>query len=324
MRIKQINTFLDAGFHRHDEIMARVVIFKKLFMLLALCVLLPPRAVLAQQAADVPYVQTPSNVVAAMLEMALVTGGDYLVDLGSGDGRIVIEAAKKSGTRGMGVELDANLVTMANEAARRQGVTGQVTFVQGNLFYVDVGKPTVLTMYLLPQINLQLRPRILRELKPGTRVVSHDFDMGGWKPDLRREVAVPNKSYGPPVSQIYLWYVPANVAGKWQWRLPVGGATRLYEARINQTFQELSDEVLVEGSSTTGNGARLRGDLITLNLVREFFGQKITHEFSGRVEGDRIVGRARISGGGDNATLAWEATRVERGIMRIDRETITK
>ncbi len=292
--------------------------FKELFVLLMLCTLVPSAVARAQQAADVPYVATPSNVVAAMLEMARVTADDYLLDLGSGDGRIVLEAANKSGARGKGIELDAHLVSTANEAAKRQGLAGQVTFVQGNLFYVDIGQPTVVTMYLLPQINLQLRPRILRELKPGTRVVSHDFDMGNWKPDQRREIAVPNKSYGPPVSQVYLWYVPANVAGKWQWRLPVGGATRLYEARINQTFQELSGETLVDGGTATGQGARLHGDLITLNLVREFFGQKFTHEFSGRVEGDRIVGRARISGGNGNATLDWEASRVERGKMTIE------
>ena len=292
-----------------------MMIFNRLLTWLVVCTLLPSSVALAQQAADVPYVATPSNVVAAMLEMARVTADDYLLDLGSGDGRIVLEAARKSGARGRGVELDAHLVTMANEAAKRQELAGQVTFVQGNLFYVDIGQPTVVTMYLLPQINPQLRPRILRELKPGTRVVSHDFDMGDWKPDQRREVAVPNKSYGPPVSQVYLWYVPANVAGKWQWRLPVGGATRLYEARISQTFQELSGETLVDGGTATAQGARLHGDLITLNLMREFFGQKFTHEFSGRVEGDRIVGRARISGGSENATLDWVATRVERGKM---------
>jgi hypothetical protein len=288
------------------------------FLLLALCVLLPLRVARAQQTADVPYVSTPSNVVDAMLGMALVNSNDYLIDLGSGDGRIVIEASKRNGTRGMGVEIDGNLVFTAKEAAQHQGVAGQVTFVQDNLFNVDIGKATVLTMYLLPNINLQLRPRILSQMRPGARVVSHDFDMGAWKPDLKREVSAPNKSYGPPVSQIYLWYVPANVAGSWQWRLPVGGAMRLYEARVDQTFQQLSGETLVDGGTATGQGARLRGDLIILNLVREFFGQKFTHEFSGRVEGDRIVGRARISGGGENATLDWEATRVERGKMTIE------
>ena len=287
-------------------------------LLLALCVLPPWRVALAQQAADVPYVSTPSNVVAAMLEMARVTAGDYLIDLGSGDGRIVIEAAKKNGARGLGVELDANLVSMANQEAKRQNVAGQVAFVEGSLFDVDISRTTVLTMYLLPGINLQLRPRILGQLRPGARVVSHDFDMGEWKPDLHREIAVPNKSYGAPVTQNYLSHVPATVAVRGEGRGPVGGTTRLYEARINQTFQELSAETRVDGGTAGGQGARLRGDFITLDLVREFFGQKFTHEFSGRVEGDRIVGRARISGGSENATLDWEATRIERGVMRIE------
>ena len=293
-------------------------VINKLLTRLLLCALLPSSVALAQQAADVPYVSTPANVVAAMLEMARVTADDYLLDLGSGDGRIVIEAAKKNGARGRGVELDASLVAIANEAARREGLAGRVTFVQGNLFYAEIGQPTVVTMYLLPQINVQLRPRILRGLKPGTRVVSHDFDMGRWKPDQHRELSVPNKPYGAPVSQVYLWYVPASVAGKWQWRLPVGGATRLYEARIEQTFQELGGETLVDGGTASGQGARLRGDLVTLNLAREFSGQQFMHEFSGRVEGDKIVGHARISGGGENATLDWVATRVARGKVAND------
>lgn len=289
-----------------------------LLTLLAIFALLPSSVALAQQEADVPYVSTPSNVVDAMLEMALVNSNDYLIDLGSGDGRIVIEASKRNGARGMGVEIDGNLVFTAKEAAKRQGVAAQATFLQDNLFNVDLGKATVLTMYLLPKINLQLRPRILSQMRPGTRVVSHDFDMGAWKPDLKREVSVPNKSYGLPVSQIYLWYVPANVAGNWRWRLPVGGAVRLYEARVGQKFQELSGETLVDGGTATDQGATLRGELVTFNLVREFSGQKFAHELSGRVEGDKIVGRARISGGGENATLDWEATRVERGKMTIE------
>lgn len=287
-------------------------------LLVALCVLLPARAALAQQAAAVPYVQTPQNVVDAMLEMALVNANDYLIDLGSGDGRIVIDAAKKHGARGMGVELDINLWFAANEEAKRQGVAGQVTFLHGDLFIADIGKATVLTLYLFPQINLQLRPRILSQMRPGSRVVSHDFDMGEWKPDLKREVPVPGKSYGPPVSQVYVWYVPLDVAGKWQWRLPVGGTTRLYEARVNQRFQELGGEALVDGSNATAHGATLRGDVITFTLTREFLGQKVRHEFIGHVEGDKVSGRVRISGANGESSLDWEATRVERGKMQID------
>ena len=292
--------------------------------LLALSALLLSCAARAQQEADVAYVSTPPNVIAAMFEMAGVTADDYLVDLGSGDGRIVIEAAKRNGVRGMGIELDGSLVHMANEAARRQSLAGRVTFVQGNLLHADISSTTVLTMYLLPNINLQLRPRILGQMRPGARVVSHDFDMGGWKPDLHREVAVPNKPYGRPVSQVYLWYVPANVAGKWQWRLPIGAMARRFEAKISQRFQELNDEVLVDGSTATSRGATLRGDAISLELVQEILGRKVTHRFSGRVEGDRIVGRATVSGDGNDIMLAWNATRVERGIMRTDAQTTLK
>ena len=286
-------------------------------LLLALCALLPWRAAHAQQAADVPYVPTPANVIDTMLELALVNTGDYLIDLGSGDGRIVIAAAKKYGARGMGIELDGNLVFAANADAKRQGVAGKVSFTRGNLFAMDFTRATVLTLYLLPQINMQLRPRILNELKPGTRVVSHDFDMGEWKPDARREVAVPDKSYGAPVSQVYFWYVPAHVAGKWRWQLMVAGKPRVYEASINQLFQEVDGEVLVDGSSASVQNFKLRGDLIAFTLTRELSGQKLTHGFSGRVEGDKVTGRVELSGG-ENATLDWQAARVERGKMRIE------
>ena len=284
---------------------------------LLLCLLLSSTAAHAQQAADVPYVSTPWNVVAAMLDMARVGASDNLIDLGSGDGRIVIEAAKKLGARGMGIELNASLVSDAKQEARRQGVEGKVLFVQGNLFNFDVGAATVLSMYLLPQINLQLRPRIFSQLKPGTRVVSHDFDMGDWKPDQRRELAVPNKSYGPPVSQIYLWHVPANVAGKWRWQLVVGGQPRAYEARVTQRFQMLESEVLVDGGSAVTQNLVLRGDQIELTLVREMYGQPVIHEFSGRIAGDSATGRVRLSGG-DSAILDWKATRTERGTMRTE------
>ena len=287
-------------------------------MLLALCCALAPwRAAQAQQAADVPYVPTPWNVVEAMLDIALVNADDNLIDLGSGDGRIVIEAARKRDASCMGVELDTNLVYTANQEARRQGVAGKAAFISGNLYNFDFSRATVLTLYLLPKINLDLRPRILSQLKPGTRVVSHDFDMGDWKPDARREIAVPNKSYGPPVSRIYLWYVPANFAGKWRWQLTVGGQPRIYEARVNQRFQRLDGEFLVDGGSAVARDLKLRGDQIEFTLVREMYGQPVTHEFSGRVEGETATGRVRLSGA-ESATLDWKVTRTERGSMRTE------
>lgn len=148
---------------------------------------------------DVHYVPTPQTVVDKMLEVADVKQGDYLIDLGSGDGRIPITAARKFGTRGMGVDLDPARIEDATENARRQGVTDKVEFKQQDLFETDISKASVLTMYLLSSINMKLRPRILEEAKPGTRVVSHSFDMGDWKPDRVEKV---------DGRTVYLWIVP--------------------------------------------------------------------------------------------------------------------
>jgi len=148
---------------------------------------------------DVHYVPTPQTVVDKMLEMADVKEGDYLIDLGSGDGRIPITAAKSFGTRGMGVDLDPVRIQEANENAKRQGVTDKVEFKQQDLFETDISKASVLTMYLLSSINMRLRPRILEEAKPGTRVVSHSFDMGDWKPDKVEKV---------DGKTVFLWIVP--------------------------------------------------------------------------------------------------------------------
>jgi ribosomal protein L11 methylase PrmA len=153
----------------------------------------------AQPVLDVPYVPTPEPVVDAMLKLAQVKRGDVLYDLGSGDGRIVIAAAKRYGIRGTGVDIDPRRIDEANANARKAGVAKLVRFVNRDLFEVDFSEATVVTLYLLPRINLRLRPKLLAELKPGTRIVSHGFDMGDWKPE--RVVPVGNNT-------IYLWTVP--------------------------------------------------------------------------------------------------------------------
>jgi hypothetical protein len=282
----------------------------------ALCSLWLAGAACAQQLPDVPYVGTPWNVVEAMLDAARVTADDYLVDLGSGDGRIVIAAATQRGARATGVELNPNLVTTANSAAARRRITTKANFVTANLFAFDFSRATVLTMYLLPNINLDLRPRILNGMRPGTRVVSHDFDMGKWRPDQRREISVPDKSYGPPVSQVYLWYVPANVAGTWQWRLPAADAAGSHEVTFRQTFQQLTGDAVLDGGPGAIENASLRGDAIAFTLVRDVAGRKQAYEFSGRVDGDKIAGRVKT--GGDDRTYDWQATRLARGQMIID------
>jgi SAM-dependent methyltransferase len=158
-----------------------------------------PTQTLTPDSTDVPYVPTPQSVVDKMLDVAKVTGEDYLIDLGSGDGRILIAAAKRFGAKGMGVEIDAARVQEAKTNAVNARVEDKVEFRKQDLFQTDLSKATVVTMYLLPRVNLQLRPRLLTELKPGTRVVSHNFAMGDWKPDQKIKV---------DGHTIYRWIVP--------------------------------------------------------------------------------------------------------------------
>jgi len=167
--------------------------------LLIACAAAGATAQTATPALDVPYVPTPERVVNAMLKLAQVRRGDVLYDLGSGDGRIVIAAAKRYGVRGTGVDIDPQRVREANTNARKAGVAKQVRFLNQDLFAIDFSEATVVTLYLLPRINLQLRPKLLAELKPGTRIVSHGFDMGDWKPDRVVEVGT---------STLYLWTIP--------------------------------------------------------------------------------------------------------------------
>jgi hypothetical protein len=170
-----------------------------LLILLLACV----TASTAQQRPEVPYVPTDDRVVAEMLAIANVGKNDVLYDLGSGDGRIVITAAKKFGTRGIGVDIDPERVKEANANAVKAGVTDRVRFVQQDLFQTDIREATVVTLYLLPDVNLRLRPKLLSDLKPGTRVVSHNYDMGDWAPLKTVVVTLPEDTH-----TVYYWVVP--------------------------------------------------------------------------------------------------------------------
>ena len=153
----------------------------------------------AQLNLDVPYVPTPMDVVEGMLDLGKVGKNDVVYDLGCGDGRIVVTAAKKYGATGIGVDLNPERIKEANENAKEKGVEKKVKFYEGNLFDFDFSKASVLTLYLLPDVNLQLKPKILAEMKPGSRVVSHAFDMGDWKPD--KQISVDGRT-------VYMWTVP--------------------------------------------------------------------------------------------------------------------
>jgi SAM-dependent methyltransferase len=196
-------------------------------------VLMACAVVLSAAAQDeVPFVTTPDPVTLVMLQMAGVGPRDHVIDLGSGDGRIVITAAKRFGASGLGVEIVPDLVARSRELARAAAVQARVEFRQQDLFETDLRRASVVTMYLLPEVNLQLRPRLLA-LAPGTRVVSHDWDMGDWTPDRSVKVAAPEKSIGlDKTSQVHLWIVPAAVHGLWC----AAGA----QLEITQRFQQFS------------------------------------------------------------------------------------
>jgi len=259
--------------------------------------------------ARVPYVPTPQGVVDRMLEIAKVGPADYVIDLGSGDGRIVITAAKKHGARGFGVDLNPERIKESNENARHAGVTDKVAFYQRNLFETDLAQASVITMYLLPRVNLDLRPKLL-ELAPGTRLVSHDFDMGDWRADTHLTVRDDEKYSGAGgTSDIYFWVVPARVAGTWHWQAPVAGKPQTYEIRLDQKHQVITGSVWIGGRTATLQGASLRGAEITFQFTAEVNGSPVKHEYSGKIEGGTINGTVALSGPRIQARSEWNAVR---------------
>ena len=257
--------------------------------------------------ATVPYVPTPQPIVERMLEIAKVSRNDYLIDLGSGDGRIVVTAARKYGTRGFGVDLNPTRIDEAEENARKAQVGDRVAFIEGDLFETDLTTATVITMYLLPRVNLDLRPRILN-LKPGTRIVSHDFSMDDWKPDVHETIDVKEK-YGTAagVSDIYFWLVPAKVGGTWRSQLTVHGKPVNYVFNLNQQFQFASGTANVNGQAVPIANAKLEGERVNFDFTANVDGAPTKHTFNGVVVGDTITGTADISSPRLAARLDWTA-----------------
>ena len=254
----------------------------------------------ATYADEVPYVTTPTGVVDAMLSIAGVGGKDYLFDLGSGDGRIVIAAAKQFHARGVGIEYDGTLIAQSRESAAREGVSDRVEFLQQDIFASDFRNATVLTMYLLPEVNLDLRPRILFELRPGTRVVSHDWDMGDWEPDDRRVIPTSEKAAWPLTeSRVYLWIVPARVAGYWRGTLVGPDGEEPVVIEFAQRFQKASANVWLRRWTLAGSG-RIRGNSVSLHLDRSSWKpgsaplQFTLRVDEGRIEGEALADRERF------------------------------
>jgi len=236
---------------------------------------------------NAPYVPTPQSTVDRMLELAGVGPDDYVVDLGSGDGRIPITAAKKFGARSLGIEIEADLIQKSRFDARSAGVADRATFKTEDLFTTDLRPATVLTLYLFRELNLQLRPRILEQLRPGARVVTHDWDMGEWEPDVAVTAAAPDKPVGiERASRIFLWYVPAKVEGKWRLETPLAdarGATFVF----NQRFQRFEGGVEYGGARSDIVDGRARGVAIRFTVPA---GSPLAGVYEGTVDGAQMRG----------------------------------
>ena len=243
----------------------------------------PFKPTVGQAGKDVVWVPTPAALVEKMLDMAHVTAQDYVMDLGSGDGRNIIAAAKRGATA-VGVEFNADMVELSRKEAQAQGVADKATFIQGDMYEADISKATVLALFLLPHNLTKLTPKFLA-LKPGTRIVGNTFAPEGWTADETETISGDCVSWCTSL----LWIVPAKVDGTW--KLPQG------ELTLKQEFQMVSGTLTSSGSPTIVSG-RLRGDLITFTAGDT--------EYTGRVNGDTIEGTAKSGAGNGN----WSATRV--------------
>lgn len=221
---------------------------------------------------DVHFVPTPQRVVDRMLALARPKPNEFLIDLGSGDGRIPITAAKRYGIKALGIDIDPVRIGEANRNAKKAGVTDKVTFRRENLFETDISKADIITLYLLERLNMKLRPRLLSELRPGARVVSHDFAMGDWQPDRYEKVAN---------STIYFWTIPGKVEGRWQ--MQSGKGTIVLE--FKQKHQEVSGTAEVNGRKMPITNARLDGADLSFRVGRQ--------SYRGRVDGNVITSAGR-------------------------------
>lgn len=256
----------------------------------------------AQWPYEVPYVPSPQVVVDEMLRLANVTKDDFVMDLGSGDGRILITAARKFGARGVGVDLDEDLIAQSEENARAAGVTERVQFLRQNLFKTDLSKASVVTLYLLPNVNMRLRPSLLA-LKPGTRIVAHDFDLGDWQPDVKVTIR----------KNVMLWIVPAKIQGRWRLQLPLPGGTQNLDLDIRQKHQEIDGVVRVADRPPAGMWqASLRGERVRFVIVdnsdRE---NEASMYFEGVVRDNVMEGQFQRGVGDAQTRHAWRAVRVQ-------------
>jgi phospholipid N-methyltransferase len=261
-----------------------------------------------QQRTGGPYVPTPQVVVDEMLRMAKVGADDFVIDLGSGDGIIVLTAAQRHKARGFGVDIDPELVKLSNSEAKKRGIADRAAFHVMDVHKTDLSKASVLTLYLLPGMMIDLRQKIFSELKPGTRVVSHDYSFGDeWLPDEQYTWDVPEKEKvnGVPRATVYLWIIPAKVSGRWRLDLAAPASSQ-YDLTLKQRFQSLEGTVTGSGAKSLRlTHSRLAGEDIT-------FAFPVTgdyHLFKGKVSGGKMEGGVQLAGG--KGVAKWTATRLK-------------
>jgi len=280
--------------------------------LIALAAVPAAGPVIAQDDNFTPFVISADEVVHRMLRMADVGPDDYLIDLGSGDGRIPIAAAKRYGTRGLGVDLDPPLVELARRNAVAEGVSGKVRFEVKDLFETDLSQATVVAFYLLPNVAMELRPKLLKELRPGTRIVAHDYDLGDWLPDEWTSIRVPDKPVAPVgISQVFLWIVPGDARGRWT--SEIGGERIAID--IDQRFQMIKASITSNVPKRTDDtkplmvkAARLLGEDIHIVVEGRLAGRDGVHRLLGRIRGQRIEGEM-LTGTRSPERSVWNAQR---------------
>lgn len=249
---------------------------------------------------DVGYQPTPYEIVEKMLTMADVQKTDIVYDLGCGDGRVVVMAAKARGARGVGIDLDPARIRESKENARKAGVADRVRFLRQDLFKTEIREATVVMLYLWPEVNVRLRPKLFAELEPGTRVLSHNHDMGEWKPDQYAELAK---------HRIYSWIVPANIAGSWTGPVTLGQRTANASLRLQQSFQRVTGTFTLGNSTVPITSAELRGRELTLSAETVVDGNRAMVRLAALVEGESLQGAMEISGVTAGGGSAWKAQR---------------
>jgi len=273
---------------------------------------------------EVPFVSTPTEIVLEMLKMAQVGKNDVLYDLGCGDGRIVITAAKKFGCRGVGIDIDPERIRDSRENAIEAGVSDRVQFIQMDLFEADISEATVLTLYLLSKVNLRLRPKLLRELNPGTRIVSHEFSMEKWEPDATSSVKTGDRKNPQIVEywedqaadiwdehKVYFWFIPGNVTGTWNLMIPEISGKDKFTLKFDQEFQRVRGEAF-EGASSIPvfiKDEKIKGNMLQFTLERKRKGRTESMHFEGRVHGNTMQGTLKIEGYPGKTKIKWKASR---------------